>query len=114
MKLTILAITLSAALLLFVLELVRRRRLTFKYAFAWLIACTLALLSAIFHEWLFALAALAGFELPSNFIFFMLFCVFIVLSLLLTVFLCQINNRNDRLAQRMALLEVELRSTRKK
>ncbi len=108
MKLQILAIGISVALFVFVLELVRRRRLTFKYAFGWLFACALAVVFSFFHEILFNFATLLGFELPSNFIFFSLFCVFIVLSLLLTVFLCQINSRNDRLAQRMALLELEL------
>lgn len=59
-------------------------------------------------------AALLGFELPSNFIFFALFCVFVFLSLLLTVFLCQQNSRNDVMAQKIALLEFELKELKKK
>jgi len=109
-------VTIVIALLMFlaVLELVRRQRLTFKYAVAWLSVSGAAVFFAIFHKPLFALAAWLGFELPSNFIFFALFCAFIFLGLLLTVFLCQLNSRNDRMAQRIALLEFELHETKQK
>jgi hypothetical protein len=99
------AFGLSSLLFLFVIELVRRERLTFKYAFAWLILSVAGILSAFWPRWIFVLAGLIGFELPSNFIFFVLMGAFIFLSLLLTVFLCQQNRRNDRMAQKIALLE---------
>jgi hypothetical protein len=102
------------AIFLFVIDLVRRRRLTFKYAVAWLLVSGGAIFFAFFYRLLFALAALLGFELPSNFIFFALFCVFVFLSLLLTVFLCQQNSRNDVMAQKIALLEFELKELKKK
>jgi hypothetical protein len=40
--------------------------------------------------------------------------VFVFLSLLLTVFLCQQNSRNDVMAQKIALLEFELNELKKK
>jgi hypothetical protein len=94
---------------------VRRRKLTFKYAVGWLFVSGGAIFFAVFYRLLFACAAWLGFELPSNFIFFFtLFCVFVFLSLLLTVFLCQQNNRNDVMAQKIALLEFELNELKKK
>ena len=64
---------------------------------------------AIFPGIPYWLAWRLGFELPSNFIFFSLLGMFVFLSLLLTVFLCQQNRRNDRMVQAIGLLDLEVR-----
>jgi protein-S-isoprenylcysteine O-methyltransferase Ste14 len=114
MGIKLLAFMLSLGIFLFVIELVRRERLTFKYALGWLVASALAVFFSFFHKFLFAIAKFCGFELPSNFIFFGLLCTFVVLGLLLTVFLCQQNNRNDRMAKKIGILEFELQELKKK
>ncbi len=114
MSIKLLAIAISSILFLYVLDLVRRHKLTFKYALAWLFVSAAAVVLAIFHKFLFAVAAYLGFELPSNFIFFTLMCVFVILSLLLTVFLCQQNERNNCMAQKIAILESEIADIKKK
>jgi len=102
----------SVGLLVFVLlgilDFVRRDKLSFKYAFGWLLAVVAGLLCAVFQSFFEKMARSLGFELFSNAIFF--FCVFlaVVLGLLLTVFLCQLSRRNDQMAQRIALLEKSL------
>ena len=102
------ALFLSLFIFLFVIDLVRREKLTFKYAFAWLFFIVVGIVAALDPRWVFRLAQLIGFELPSNFIFFALMGVFIFLSLMLTVFLCQQNKRNDRMAQTIGLLKREI------
>ena len=114
MTIQMLAIILSLFVFLFVVELVRSERLTFKYAFAWLFFAALGVVFSIFKEPLFTLSRWCGFELPSNFIFFGLLCAFVFLSLLLTVFLCQQNKRNDRMAQTLGLLELEIRKLKER
>lgn len=101
---------LAVAILILVVELGRRRKLTFKYAIGWILLSLLGLLFDIFDQLLFRTAALFGFTLPSNFIFFTLICFFIFLSLFLTIFLCQQNNRNDTMAQKIGLLEAEIKN----
>ena len=113
MNIQILAVFISVVIFLFVVDLVRRHKLTFKYAFGWLFVSAAAIFFAIFREILFGLASFLGFELPSNFIFFSLLCVFVFLSLLLTVFLCQQNERNDKMAQKIALLELDIKKLKK-
>ncbi len=113
MNIHLVALIVSLSVFLFVIDLVRRRRLTFKYAVGWLLISAGGIFFTVFYQPLFAFAAWLGFELPSNFIFFTLFCVFVFLSLLLTVFLCQQNNRNDIMAQKIALLEFELKELKK-
>lgn len=109
MTIQLFAVVLSVVVFFFVVELVRREKLTFRYAMAWLFFAGLGVVCSIFKEPLFALSRWFGFELPSNFIFFVLLCVFVFLSLLLTVFLCQQHKRNDRMAQSLGLLELEIK-----
>lgn len=105
------AITIAGGigLVVFVLELIRKERLTFKYAFGWLGVGGLLIFFAVFDKLLYQMAYLLGFELPSNFIFFSLSGVFVVLSFLMTLFLCQQNERNDIMAQRIGILEFEIK-----
>ncbi len=104
----LIAICLSFAVFLFVIELVRRERLTFKYAIGWLFISFLAILFSFFDKFLFKCSSWLGFELPSNFIFFALLFVFVLWSLLLSIFLCQQNKRNDIIAQKIGIIESEL------
>ena len=112
--LKIITISLSFFILILILELVRKEKLTFKYALGWISVSVLAVLLAIFDNILFAVARWFGFELPSNFIFFTLLAVFVFLALLMTVFLCQQNNRNDAMAQKIGMLEFELEQLKEK
>ena len=99
---------LSILALVTVIELVRREKLTFKYAAGWMMLSVMAIILAFFDNMLYAMARWFGFELTSNFIFFSLLCFFVFLSLLLTTFLCQQNIRNDTMAQKIGILEMEV------
>ena len=114
MTIKFLASILSMLIFFLVVELVRREKLTFKYALGWLSASCAAVFFSVFDQVLFKISVLFGFELPSNFIFFMMSGIFVLLSLLLTVFLCQQNSRNDKMAQKIALLEFEIKELKKK
>lgn len=103
----------SAFIFLVVIEFVRREKMTFKYAFAWLGVSLAALVCAVFEAVPFTIARFFGFELTSNFVFFTLLSAFVLLTLLLTVFLCQQNSRNDVIAQKLASLEFELKELKK-
>ncbi len=99
---------LSLMLLGSIVDLARRGRLTFKYAFSWLLLCGLTIFFTFYHKPLQMISQFFGFTLMSNFIFFIAHCFFIGLSLLLTIFLCQQNIRNDRMAQKIAHLELKI------
>lgn len=97
-----------------VIELVRRGKLTFKYALGWLAITLTAIFFVLFDKLLFSLARWFGFQLPSNFIFFSLLAFFVLLSLLLTTFICQQENHNNAMSQRIGMLELELEELKKK
>ncbi|MCD4780406.1 MAG: DUF2304 domain-containing protein [Candidatus Omnitrophica bacterium] len=109
----LITIGISCFLILSVVELIRKEKLTFKYASLWLTVSFLALVFAIFNSWLFKLSEVLGFVLPSNFIFFSLLIVLTLLIFVVTLFLCQQNRHNDTIAQKIALLEHELESLKK-
>lgn len=113
MNTKILTTILCIFILILVIELVRREKLTFKYAVGWLLVLGLGIFFVIFDQCLYRLADILGFQLPSNFIFFAVLCGFVFLSLELTIFLCQQNNRNDRMAQKIGLIENEIEQLKK-
>ena len=113
MNVKIITIIFSLVVFIFVTELIRKEKLTFKYALGWLSASALATFLAVFDKVIFAISKIFGFELPSNFIFFSLIGMLIILSLIMTIFLCQQNNRNDKIAQKVAILENEINELKK-
>jgi hypothetical protein len=114
MGIKVLTFALSLFMLLLVLELIRREKLTFKYAFGWMIVSVMAILLVLCDQFLFSLANFFGFQLASNFIFFSILSVFVFLSLLMTIFLCQQNSRNDTIAQKIGMMQMELDKLKEK
>ena len=101
-------------LFIFVIDLVRREQLTFKYAAGWILLSVFGMILVVFDHLVRALATFCGFVLTSNFIFFSCIAAGIFVSLLLTIFLCQQNNRNDRIAQKIGFLEHQIEELKKK
>lgn len=113
MKLKLLAVIVSFLIFLLVIELVRREKLSFKYALSWIIVSFLALAFSFYENLLFKFASVLGFELPSNFIFFIIGLAFVMVSLVLTVYICQQNNQLQSMAQKVGLLEQEVNRLKK-
>ena len=105
MTVRLLVMGLSLLLFLVIIEFVRRERLTFKYAVGWLAVSFCGFLFSWHDRILSRISTVCGFELLSNFVFFSVLCAFVFLSLFLTILVCQQNGRNDRMAQRLGLLE---------
>ena len=108
------AIFSSLLIVLFVIELIRRQKMSFKYSLVWLATCLVASSLAVFDSALAFLSKLAGFTLPSNFIFFLLMVFIILLSLLLTIYINEQNSRSEILAQSVALLEYKIKQLQSK
>lgn len=108
-RIQIVALLASAALFLFVLELVRRRRLLERYALLWLFSSLVLIGLAAWRGGLEWLADRFGIAYPPNALFFVAFGF--VLALLLH-FSSAVSRHSDQikvLAQRLALLEERLR-----
>ena len=108
-RVQIVAILASGLLLLFILELVRRRRLAESYALLWLIAAAVLIVFAVWEGLLVDLADLVGIEVPSNALFAMAFGFVLVLLLSFSVAVSRLSRENRILAQEVARLSDELR-----
>ena len=106
------AIGSSIAVLILVIELIRRQKMTFKYSMTWLAGSTLAFFLALDQQLLSRISKWAGFALLSNFIFFLITILVILLSLLLTIYINEQNSRTESLAQAIALLEYRLKKSK--
>jgi len=107
-------LTLSIAVLILVLELIREEKFTFKYAFGWIFVALLAIVFTVFDSLFSEIVHFLGFELTKDFVLCLFFAIFVFLSLMMTVFLCQQDKHNDTIAQQLGILEFELEELKKK
>jgi hypothetical protein len=104
----IIAVITTLAIFLFVLELVRRRRLVERYALLWMIAALALLVLAIWTDGLDVLGDLMGIEEPANAIFILAFGVAFLLLLNFSVVSSRLGEETKILAQESASLDQRL------
>ena len=108
----ILAVGASLAALLFVLELVRRRKLREEYSLLWLCTGLAMLVVSAWRDLLHGLAAAFGIAYPPNLLFLLaaLFSLFILLYF--STVITRLTQENKEIAQEVALLRYELERLR--
>jgi hypothetical protein len=104
-RIQIVAIVASGALLLLVLELVRRRRFLERYAILWLLSAMILLGLAVWRNLLEKLASTIGIVYPPNALFVIAFGFVLVLLLHFSLAVSRLSDQAKVLAQRLALLE---------
>ena len=108
-RIQVLAIIASAALLVFVLELVRRRRLQERYALLWLVSTVFLLILASWRNALTKVADVVGIAYPPNALFFLAFAAILIVLLHFSVVISRLSDQTKILAQRLAMLDERLR-----
>ncbi|MGH2955023.1 MAG: DUF2304 family protein [Solirubrobacterales bacterium] len=111
-KAQIIALVATVAIFLFVLDLVRRRRLAERYALLWMLAAIALLVLAIWTDGLEVIADAMGIEEPANAIFILAFGVVFGLLLNFSVATSRLSEETKILAQEVARLDHELRAAR--
>ena len=108
----LISIGISAALLVTVIELVRRAQLTEEYSFIW-IACSVALLILSLWRNLLDLAASAlGVHYPPALLLLALTFFVVIVSLYFSVVVSRHRKEIERLVQEVALLDADVRMLR--
>jgi hypothetical protein len=108
-RIQLLGILATGALLLIVLELVRRRRLAERYALLWLMSAVVLLVLAAWRGALSAVASLIGIASPPNALFFLAFATILIVLLHFSVVISRLSDQTKVLAQRVAMLDQRLR-----
>ncbi|MHB1810113.1 MAG: DUF2304 domain-containing protein [Solirubrobacteraceae bacterium] len=100
-----LAIAASVGLLLLVLELVRRKHLSERYALLWLLAALVLVLLAAWKGLLTSLAGDVGIYYPPSALFAVAIGLIVVLLLHFSLAVSRLSDQNKILAQRVGLLQ---------
>ncbi|MBI5852891.1 MAG: DUF2304 domain-containing protein [Planctomycetes bacterium] len=106
------AIVLSIAMFLVVVELVRKRKLREEYSLVWMLTAFALLVLAIQHRLLNVVRDLVGAVESTSALFFGALVFLMLLSLQFSVRLSKLTFRNRTLSQRVALLEDEIDNLR--
>jgi hypothetical protein len=111
LRVSILAAIASLALLVVVFELIRSRRLRERYALLWLLTGVVLFVLSIWRGGLNTIAGWFGVTGYPPAVFFAVGTLFILLVLLhYATVISRLSDQNAILAQRLALLEAELRA----
>ena len=109
----VVAITVAVAVTLLVFELVRRRKLREEYSWVWIATALAVALLAIEQDLLIALTSWIGAASTASTLFFGGIVFLMALAVQFSVRLSRLTHRQRTLAQRLALLEEELRDLRR-
>jgi hypothetical protein len=108
LRIQLLAIVGSALLLLFVLELVRRKAFLERYALLWLLSGLVMLGLSIWKGGLEEIAQTLGIAYPPNALFLIAFGFVLVLLLHFSLAVSRLSDQTKVLAQRLGLVEQRL------
>ena len=111
-RLQIVALAVSAVLLLTVLELVRRRKLTEEYSFLWILSSFVLLALSARREILYTVAGWLGVSDPLMVVLLLLVAMVVVASLCFSVIVSRQRQQIERLIEETAILSAELRELR--
>jgi hypothetical protein len=98
------AIAVTLALLVLVFELVRRKRLSERYAILWLLAAATLFVLAVWKGLLTSLAHDVGISYPPSALFAVAIGLIIVILLHFSLAVSRLSDQNKILAQRLGLL----------
>jgi hypothetical protein len=112
--LKILAMSGSGAILLLVLELIRRGRLKEKYAILWLLAGGTLLLLSSARGLLDSVSTMLGIFYPPSLLFLLAFFFLLLITLHYSVVLSGLSEKSKKLAQELALLRQQMEEVLKR
>ena len=102
------------AILLFILNLVRKKQLREQYALLWIVASLVLCLSAVFIHGLERLSHLVGIYYPPAFLFLVAILMILILQFHFSTVISNLREQNKSLIQDVGILAGELRALREK
>lgn len=93
----------AIGLLVFIVEVVRRRKLREEYAWLWILVGVVVLLLSLWERLLDSLTSLFGIQIPANTVFFFGLMFMIFINLHFSVKISHLTNQVKRLTQEIAL-----------
>ncbi|OGW35298.1 MAG: hypothetical protein A2010_12405 [Nitrospirae bacterium GWD2_57_9] len=111
--LTLLAVAGSTAVLIVVVDLIRRGRLKERYSLLWLLSGIVLLTFSLSRHLLEYVSHLVGVFYPPSFLFLLAFLFLLLITLHFSVVISGLHEKNKQLAQELALLRQEVQDLRR-
>lgn len=102
------ALAVSAAIFLFTVEMVRKRRLREEYSVLWLATSLIMFVLVLKYKWLVTLTHFIGAALPTTTLFIGSIVFLVLLAVQFSIKLSRLSDQMKNLAQENALLRVDL------
>jgi hypothetical protein len=107
-RVEVVAVLACLCLIALVFELVRRHQIKEKYSFLWFLTGTSLIVLTLKRDWLARLSSLVGVYYPPTALFLLLIFFVIVILVHYSTLLTRLLTQNQKLAQKVALLEAEV------
>ena len=105
------SVLIFVVLLIFVIFLILRKgKLSIKYAILWLFACFIMLLLIIFPNILGFLVKLVGFEVQSNLVFSIFIVILLLINLSVTIMLSSQREKINLLIREVSMLKKQIKN----
>ncbi len=109
-----LSILLSLGLLALIASMLRRRKLREKYVALWIVVGLAATVLSIWPAALVSISNSLGFQVPSNFLFFVDGILLLLVSIQLSAEVSKLEDRTEVIAQELAIISMRLASAQKR
>ena len=107
-RITLLSICASAGFLLYILEMVRRRKLREEYSILWLFGSVVLLVLSLKKNWLDSFAHALGIVYPPSFLFLVGILFILLILIHFSIASSKLHQMNKKMAQEIALLKSAL------
>ncbi|MCB0832119.1 MAG: DUF2304 domain-containing protein [Bacteroidetes bacterium] len=107
------AVAVSLAAMIFIFELIRRKKLREKYSLIWFLAGTVMIILSVWREGLDRLAHALGVGYAPALLFLVALFFGMILLIHFSVVISDLSEKNKTLAQEVALLKAELKNLQK-
>jgi len=107
MKLKIVAILIGFSLFVYIIDLVRKRRLSEEYAWLWTVTGVAIIILSLWYDLLVAISNFLGGIVPSALLFFFGLLFMIIIILQMSVKISRLTTQVKNLAQDLAILKNE-------
>ena len=104
-RVTLFSICASTALLLYILEMVRRRKLREEYSILWLAGSVVILVLSLKQGWLISIAHAVGIAYPPSFLFLVGILFILLILIHFSIAISKLHQMNKKMAQEIALLK---------
>ena len=104
-RVTLFSICASAGFLLYILEMVRRRKLREEYSILWLFGSALILMLSLKQDWLDSLAHAVVIVYPPSFLFLVGILFILLILIHFSIAISKLHQMNKKMAQEIALMK---------